>query len=282
VFILQTRCAGEGTPLSIDLVSNYSALRSDPPASGAPIPGSGPLRHTVVLFGGWGGEWAGGDPLPQQSASGTGRVAERVRQVGRNQRMLGADLLVRAYHGSLVFTSGATSADRDIASRFDPRAQLIVYGYSAGVSEALSLAWSLWQNRTFYDTGTGRFRGSFSGGPSATAGYVRIDRLITVDGAAGHFSSQMFRRIPPNVRRNLNLYQLHPSPIGSHGGPNEAHNRRATDVVNRDLSSLYTRNPGDAHSSIDEDTTLEVLETICSAIGCQALPRVLPQGLAVG
>jgi len=173
--------------------------------------------------------------------------------------------------------------DKGLLSAIDVAALTSAYRFLRLTENRLQ-AWQDRQTHVLPETPDARLRLARSMGfdGSATAGYVRIDRLITVDGAAGHFSSQMFRRIPPNVRRNLNLYQLHPSPIGSHGGPNEAHNRRATDVVNRDLSSLYTRNPGDAHSSIDEDTTLEVLETICSAIGCQALPRVLPQGLAVG
>lgn len=265
--------------MSVDLgVASYSALRSEPPLTSPSVPGSGPLRHTIVLFGGWGGVIDGGDPLPRQDPSGAARLAEQVRQVALGQRMLGMDLLVRAYQGSLVFTSGAAGADRDIAARFDPRAQLIVYGYSAGVSDALNLVWSLWQNRTFYDTGARRFLGMFAGGGSATVGYVRVDRLITVDGAVGPTSSLMFRRIPPNVRRNLNLHQIYPSSIGSHGGPNEAHNTRATLVQNRDLSNRYRGRASSAHASMDEDTLLEVLECICGAIGCEAQPAVLPPG----
>ncbi|HEX8575666.1 MAG TPA: hypothetical protein VF677_05170 [Flavobacterium sp.] len=92
---------------------------------------------------------------------------------------------------------------------------------------------------------------------------INIDLLITIDAAKGPFSFSVNNDITSNVKRNLNIYQTHPSPIGSHGGYNEGNGK----IKNIDLSKeKNSKGEPIVHSNIDEYTLLFIAQVIVYAL----------------
>lgn len=91
---------------------------------------------------------------------------------------------------------------------------------------------------------------------------IHIALLLTVDAAKGPVSFSVNNDVTSNVQYNLNLYQTVPSPIGSHGGPNEGSSVKNVNVTGE-------KNPqGEkvVHSNIDEYTLLYCAQVIVYAL----------------
>jgi len=238
-------------------------------------PKLGPIKHLILVFGGWGSTDAG-NPIPKKvnQTTGTTLLLNKIRSLNSKEQ-----IEVRAFHASLMLQSEGISAANFIKQNFHPKGKLVIYGYSAGGGSAITLAWSIWQNLTYYEFATKTFKPLIGGHGNRTdgsLGLVRVDSLITIDAAAGPGSPLMFRRIPPAVRRNLNIYQTVPSTWGSSestagssrtgvrsaGAPNLAHDPRATDMMNINATQSFKNAPGRGHGNIDNRTINQVLEEI--------------------
>jgi len=159
---------------------------------------------------------------------------------------------------------------------FHPSAKIIIYGYSAGGANAMDLARLIQSVSTYYSFSSRRFypwivelprlRQQMS---AETLGAVRVDLLITVDAASGPATALVSRSVPQCVRRNLNFYQTTFSPVGSHGGPNQAVDSSATVVQNIDLTGEV------GHDAMDERTSGRVLDAIQGVLGREALPSLM-------
>jgi hypothetical protein len=249
----------------------------------------GPVRDLVIIFGGWGSGAAGEQlrPVPGRP-TGTSELLESVRALG--DPPLGK-LDITAFEGALMNAKGVQQAEAFIRSLFHPLGRLVIYGYSAGGLDAISLAWRIWQGPSYYDFATRRLVTGYRAA-SPDLGIVRVDLLVTVDAASGPTSSVVFRNIPPGVRKNINYYQTNPAgrPTGggtasgarSHGGPANAVDSTATIVENHDLTARYAANPGQAHGLIDNDTNEDVLQAIRGTLGYEATPPLLPNGTMAG
>lgn len=257
--------------MSIDLIENSLSLRTIAyqrarveVAVGGRAPS--PIVDLVIIFGGWGIQHSG-EPLAPGAASGSATLVERVQAL----RVPGArQLVVSAWQGE---TGGAPQAVEEASSvvfrRFHPLGKFIVYGYSAGGFNALQLSYRFGLTYPYYNVDARTFERYppplGTAGPHPVAGFVRIDRLITVDAASGPMSGWAQRRVWPSVRRNLNIYQTHPSTIRSHGGPTEAVDTTATRVDNEDWTSRYEDQS--AHGRIDEDSNDRALAAIQEELG---------------
>lgn len=221
----------------------------------------GIINNVIVVFGGWGVSDAG-QPLDyNKDASGAAQVAKSVSQFASQD---GYKNVVFAYQGA---QQGGASDQvlATIMSSFHPLGKLIVYGYSAGGLSALQLSHRLGLVFPYYDTGTKGLSKYFPAASKAKSGivygYVRVDLLVTVDVAWGPQSGIMSRRVWPSVRRNINFYQKHGSPIWSHGGPTDAVESNVTNIsAQYDWTSKYDADPSSAHRKIDEDSLHEVLK----------------------
>ena len=248
-----------------------------------------PIIDLIVIFGGWGGVGNGGAPLSPdvRPPTGTSALLRRVLQLSGSP---GRRIRVLAYEGSLMF--GNNEPLRILRSHFHPLGKVVLYGYSAGGRDAITFAWQIWQNLRYYAFSSQRFY-TFLGADafaSNTIGVTRVDLLVTVDPAVGPGSRQMFRNIPPSVRRNVNTYQTHPSAretsggmetgASSHGGPTTPLDRQATQVENRDVSHRYRATPGEAHGRIDNDTNEDSFELIRGVLGYESVPSSFPPGTA--
>lgn len=265
--------------MSTDLLPYPYPVRAYPRNPGAltrlasSVPG--PVRNIVVIFGGWGSD-AAGLPLGPGQPTGTSKLLKKVQALGN---LPFGTLHVAAFEGSLV--GGIDSAAVFIRSLFHPLGRLIIYGYSAGGLDAMSLArvistWTYnFTTRRLVSCGILSPSQCFSP-PSSTppdVGVVRVDLLLTVDAADGPMSGIVFRDIARSVRRNINLYQTYPasrprsggataSGVLSHGGPNFAVSPTATVIENYDLTGWYTADPGQGHGRIDNDTNEAAFEAI--------------------
>lgn len=240
-----------------------------------------PIVHLVLLFGGWGNLRAG-DPLAAAPGTGTASLLDRVQAL----RVPTGRVIARAWSGVLTGDDRGVDAAFDLVARsFHPLGKLIVYGYSAGGVSALRFATRLGIDFPYYNVIARRFDRNPSNvtityspyemAPRYTRspaifGYARIDRLITVDIAAGPASGGLARYVDPSVRYNTNIYQTWPSGVGpgsarfpgSHGGPAAAVDPSATRVTNDDWSGRYRAQPDAAHGSIDGDSNTQVLTWI--------------------
>ena len=234
---------------------------------------SGPVADVVVLYGGWGGRQDGGAPLPAGPQTGTSQL------VGRIQRMRLPPLhsvRILSLQGTLVDYEPIRQGLAFIQRNFHPSARIIIYGYSAGGMNAMDLARLIQVHSTYYGFSSGRFypwivelprlRQQMS---AETLGAVRVDLLITVDAASGPATALVSRSVPQCVRRNLNFYQTTFSPVGSHGGPNQAVDSSATVVQNIDLTGEV------GHDAMDERTSGRVLDAIQGVLGREALPSLM-------
>lgn len=226
-----------------------------------------PVTDIIIVFGGWGSAQAG-QPLPAGGASDTQRLIARLQEL---RAATGRTVLLRSYQGSLTEDNpGEREAVRLITQQFHPLGKLIFYGYSAGGFSVLRLCYRFGMMFQFYDVGSrqimpyppyqnGRREGD-------VYGFVRVDRLITIDAAAGPMSGLVRRRAWPSVRRCLNIYQTERSPVWSHGGPVEAFDPSVTEVVNHDWTSRFSAAPAEGHGQIDRESFDLAFETIRSEL----------------
>jgi len=94
---------------------------------------------------------------------------------------------------------------------------------------------------------------------------VDVDLLVTIDAAQGPGSDRVDRKIPNNVKENLNLYQTKKSPVGSRGGKNTRQDGTEKGIKNEIVIS-YTDQDGKeqkaTHANIDNATLERVISEI--------------------
>ncbi len=262
--------------MSIDLIDSSTSTRTrtfQRARVEAALAGhvAGPVVDNVLIFGGWGSENAGG-PLDPHAATSTASLVSAVQALPSPSSRR---LVVRAREGAL--NDDGDESFLQLARDFHPLGKLIVYGYSAGGFSALRISYRLGMVFPYWNVGAGRlepYPPTFgTGSAHVLAGFVRIDRMITIDPASGPTSGMVSRRVWPSVRYNLNVYQTHPAShaqsgglfqmgVRSHGEPTEAFDATATRIENVDWSSRYTGDPGSAHGRIGRDTIDLVLASI--------------------
>lgn len=122
-----------------------------------------------------------------------------VKRSSRRTKFLGV-------FGSLATGVGITRAIQFITREWEPQSKVLLYGYSAGAENLLSV--------------TRGIDGSNTGRPADRQ--VRVDLLITNDAAAKSSTIFIERKVGDCVARNLNLFQTETglNPLGSKGGPN--------------------------------------------------------------
>jgi hypothetical protein len=256
--------------MSIDLINPPGSSDSAPDLT---VPG--PVNDLIVVYGGW-GNVHGGRELRPGTASGTARLLQSIQDLPRTP--LHGRLLL-GIEGNLADTSAVNKGVTFFRDHFHPNAKLIVYGYSAGGTDAMALCRTVQQELGYYGFSSHRLLNVFAMEDRMSRevfGWVRVDLLITVDGAAGLASSFLDRTVPACVRHNLNFYQTTASRIGSHGGPNLAVDTGSTIVDNVDLTGQAT------HGEMNEATNARALQAIRGVLGYEAVPPLWPPGTRPG
>lgn len=262
--------------MSVDLSLDKPAGALNPLRPGA----DQTVNDLIVIFGGWGPGWdpqTGGKPLPD-SGSGTSDLVQQLKALSPAPFHR---TLMLPMEGSLPSKLGVTKALHFITMNFDPRGDLIIYGYSAGGTDALSLCRQIGANLSAYGLSSGQLQNATTAAALKKRGIedcvpVRVDLLITVDAAAGPGSARVDRTVPVCVRRNLNYFQTTESRIFSRGGPNAAQDNSASVIENNDLTGTAE------HATIDDITIDPVLSAIRGELGIEAVPPVSAPGSALG
>lgn len=226
----------------------------------------GPIYDLVILYGGWGGVRHNAEPLSTTGGDGTSQLYRSVNDLplapGSRQRK------ILALSGSLSSNAGVEQGITFLRTYFHPASKLIVYGYSAGGTDALELCRQISSTLGYYRFNTRTFATVFEMEDHMNTevfGKVLVDLLITVDGASGPASGALSRDVASCVVRNLNFYQ----PTRSRGGPNIANVPSGTQVENTEV-------PGAAHGGIDEETNPRALQAIRGVLGFEAVPPNVP------
>src|SRR5438034_9404253 len=133
--------------MSVDLLPEYpdTPVYQIDPAVGrsvtkvlAKYPVIGPVRDTVVFFGGWGGPQGGGAPwgtnfmqqpinLNKPNLDGLSRVIGRVQRLGLRARTFVASGFAGEL-APLLYSNDVGQAYQFIRSNYDPRGRLVIYG----------------------------------------------------------------------------------------------------------------------------------------------------------
>ncbi|PJJ83511.1 hypothetical protein CLV57_0494 [Mucilaginibacter auburnensis] len=130
----------------------------------------------------------------------------------------------------------------DHSLRINPKAKIVIYGYSYGGVLANYLAKKLDEAN------------------------VKVDLLVTVDAANGQGSNKVNRKISKNVKKNLNYFQKNKARsflgriVGSHGDKNIE--STPGQVVNNDMSGAMYGGQSVDHSTMDEATEGTVANAI--------------------
>lgn len=130
-----------------------------------------------------------------------------------------------------------------VKKNHQPGSKIILYGYSWGGDTIMETAVALQKE-----------------------GYT-VDLLLTVDAAKGPASPTVDRKVPDNVKQNVNFYQTGASGIGSRGDPNRASNSYKTEVVNANLTKELDKEKKVTHGNIAEVTKEANLELVRHALG---------------
>lgn len=188
----------------------------------------GPLRPTLVFFGGYKGSRPRGGPGVSREESredGTaGRTpsSEALQAIGplfaQPGRVLQYDPVRVPAEESSVTLRTALAEFGAACGDFDPRAPLVVYGYSSGAYNALGFCLQLARHYGWYSFRRGR-PGALAGPPTEAdrreGGALRVDLLVTVDASIASWErwrrNQVCMPLPdaprPLVRRHLNYFQ---------------------------------------------------------------------------
>jgi hypothetical protein len=252
-----------------------------------------PVSDLVVIFGGW-GQKTGGQPLPHRcireehrnnggflsggpafpghADSDTSDLVQQVEEMTVTAPVLYPTRIV-AIQGT-VGNVAVHQAYHFVRAHFHPFGRLVIYGYSIGGFNALSLCNKIQVEMPAFDLRSWQTTQALTeGGVAATLpqrlcgprppthGVVRVDLVITVDAALGPLSGAASRHVAPCVRRNLNFYQTTPQArIRSCGGPNIALDPQRTSVENKDHTSVAN------HATLDSYTQEVSLEAIEEAL----------------
>ena len=245
--------------MSVDLFSSS--------AGGTAVSVPGPITDVIIIFGGWGG-LSNAEPIVAGPGSGTSELYRSLRDLptppGGNRREF------LALTGSLKSSSGVNQGVAFLRRHFHPNGKVVIYGYSAGGTDALSLCRRINSEMRFYGF-TSRRLVSVKQSGAEVFGDVRVDLLITVDAASGPGSGGIDRSVPACVEHNLNFYQSTPSGIASRGWPNVPNSPTATRVDNTEITST-------SHADIDEDTNDRVLDAIRGVLGYEDTPPTFAPG----
>ena len=219
-----------------------------------------PVVDLVVIFGGW-GNIDGGDPMPAGAATGASRLAGDVAALPKN---LFRDRKQLVLEGAIL-NSGVNAALGFIRANFHPAGRLIIYGYSAGGTDALATCREIQSQMGFFSFATRQFFSVFGMEDRMSResmGRVRVDLVVTVDAASGPLTGGLDRMVPVCVRSNVNFFQRTASRIGSRGGANVAVDPASTTVRNVDMTG-----PAVTHGTISDVTRSQALDAIQGALG---------------
>lgn len=222
--------------MSIAVYRNGSAALVEDPASVAAfvagLPGGmalrGPLRPTLVFFGGFKGSRPRGGPGVSRAESRDDgspgktpsfRALSAVRQhFPPPGRVLAYDPVRAPAEESSAVLRTALSEFCGSCGDFDPRAPLVVYGYSSGGYNALAFCLRLEAHYGWYSFRRQRL-GDLNRSPGADdcreGAALRVDLLVTVDASIrsweGWRRNQVSMPLPeaprPLVKRHLNYFQ---------------------------------------------------------------------------
>lgn len=237
----------------------------------------GIIPDLVILYGGWGGIQEGGGPLAPGPGTGTSQLVAAIHAMPLPPLHRVEILSVQ---GALVAQAGVERGLAFFRQHFHPQARIIIYGYSAGGTDALGLSRRINQEVAYYSLTSRRLMNVFQMEDRMSRelfGRVRIDLLVTVDVSSGPSSPVIDRTVPSCVRRNLNFYQTTPSSVRSRGAPNSASAAYPMDtrIENLDMTGQAV------HARIDEITNSRVREAIQGVLGREAIPPLTPPGTAI-
>jgi hypothetical protein len=231
---------------SSDLVSQFSLLGRD-------------IHNSMIYFGGHVGRHPqGGGYLTQNEEEGGERADWYAsRQIGK--RFEGSGLVVIAMDGS--GRNGDHVVDEAagwVRDSFDPRAALIIYGYSVGAFNALGLCASIERNYNWYSFRRNRL-GSVPNPTDADrmeGGKVRVDRLISVDPCIVDVRPGMrtFGPAAGLVRRHANYYEEVEPRYKGLSAPSAAPN----DLIRHSEVAGVTLNHGNMPRIVLEKVCLEI------------------------
>jgi hypothetical protein len=218
---------------------------------------SGPLRPTLVFFGGLKGTRKAGGPTVSplnQPEDGGGPTPSSLALsslgglFGTSGLVLDFDPQCLPAQESPAFFGAALGR---LSAEFDARAPLVVYGYSSGAFNAVGFCLQLAARHNWYNFSRGRL-GKLDAPTEADrrdGGYLRVDLLITVDASIRNYEARHGARFPlPDaprslVKRHVNFYQ--------NTAGQETHGFAVGSARNRNQ-----RVPGASHESIPNHRTV--------------------------
>jgi hypothetical protein len=235
-------------------------------------------RDVIVVFGGFGGLSPG--PVATITPGHSTGTAELLLQLKGMAPPPLRKVFILGLEGSLPSKGGVQQGLKFISANFHPRGNIIVYGYSAGGTDALTLCRELEKQMGFFGLSSGTLCDKATADSQAKIqnfGKVRVDLLVTVDIAAGPGSARIDRVVPACVISNRNYYQTKESSIFSRGGPTSAADPKTTRIdVNQDLTGFAE------HATIDEYTNDWAFQAIQQQLGVVAPAPDAPAGAALG
>lgn len=249
-------------------------------SQGAPLSTDPTIRDLIIVYGGWQASWdplTSGSPLPDDG-SGTAVLIQQLQGITPAPFH---KILILAMSGSLPSKLGVLKGLNFIIMNFHPQGSLIIYGYSAGGTDALTLCREIDKQISAFGLSSGQLENKATATALKNQGVedfadVRVDLLITVDAAAGPASGAVNRVVSPCVLSNLNFFQTTASAILSRGGPNQAADNTRTNIDNEDLTGQAV------HSTIDEFTNDSVVQAIQGQLGVVAMPSAAPPDTGFG
>lgn len=190
---------------------------------------AGPLRPTLVFFGGYrAGRGGGGAGVTTWEVEDRGlTLSPSRRALQQIEGLFRSPGRVLDYDPDCAPFGGATpTVDRALGELcdggLDPRAPLVVYGYSSGGYNAVGLCQALSAHRSWYSFRRRRL-GSLGGPPTDAdrreGGSLRVDLLVTVDASIrryeeAHLPAGEHVTLPtaprPLVKEHLNFFQATP------------------------------------------------------------------------
>ncbi|MGL4552834.1 MAG: peptidoglycan-binding domain-containing protein [Gemmataceae bacterium] len=244
---------GKRTMFALDAIMKEREGGGSPP-SPAPIP---PPKDKVELLVYFSAVVApGGDKITGEPGGQGFRMFSPMNGLDKKE---GFDKRFNGFQGSLSNNNGVALAQTFITENFEAGSRLIVYGYSAGGTNALELCRKLdAANQARKDAGQP---------------VIEVDLLVTVD-AADQFGSaiKVDRRLAGSVKKNHNFFQTNLSPRGARGGPNEpiksAVTGRVPATIPHDMTdSLNPDTLQSRHSLIEEKSHSDALTQMKGARG---------------
>lgn len=207
-------------------VSDPASISAFTAALSRELAPAGPLRPTLVFFGGYrAGRGGGGAGVTTWEVDGRGltlspsrRALQQIEGLFRSPgRVLDYDPDCAPYGAATPTIERALGELSD--GGLDPRAPLVVYGYSSGGYNAVGLCQALSGHLGWYSFRRRRL-GSLAGPPTEAdcreGGSLRVDLLVTVDASIRRYEEahlpagervDLPRAPRPLVKAHLNFFQ---------------------------------------------------------------------------